>query len=202
MVEPFLLNKETDISTNASSNSTVLKGLADDVMVHWPFQIAALFYFVVLLGFLLVYFLFPENTIHPSRTECDPNEDSQAKKDKFKLNKPVSKYTRIFIVVLSIIAMHAYCGLEISFGSLLSPFAVKSNLQMTKSEASFLTSSYWGCFTFLRVFSLIAIIYLSPRLLLMLNFIIIMLSNAILMPFGNDYRWGKRPEGPFLFSPC
>ena len=159
-------------------------------MIHWPFQIAALFYFVVLVGFVLLYVFIPENTIHPSRTETNQEEDPNARKSKFKLNKPLSKYVHIFVVVVSTMAMHAYCGLEISFGSLLSPFAVKSNTKMSKSEASFLTSSYWGTFTFLRLFSLVAIIYLSPRLLLLINFGIIMFSNAILMLYGNDLRWG------------
>lgn len=191
-VEPFLLNKETDVPTNATSNSTeVLKGSADEVMIHWAFLIAALFYLLVLLAYVPVYMIYPENTIHPSRTESDQDDDSKEKKDKFKLNKPLSNSVKIFVVVISTIGMHAYCGVEMSFGSLLSPFAVKSNIQMSKSEASFLTSSYWGTFTFLRILSLVLIIYLSPRVLLLLNFAIIMISNAILLPYGNDYRWGK-----------
>ena len=160
-------------------------------MIHWSFLIAALFYLLTLLAYVPVYILHPENTIHPSRTESEPDENSKGKKDKFKLNKPLSNRLRIFVVIISTIAMHAYCGVEMSFGSLLSPFAVKSNIQMSKSEASFLTSSYWGTFTFLRILSLVLIIYLSPRVLLLLNFAIIMTSNAILMPYGNDYRWGK-----------
>lgn len=194
----LLDSDSTTVSTELASNSTGLKGSADDVKIHWSFIIAASYYFAVLLLFLLVYVLHPENTIHPSRTKCDQEDDSKTKKDAFRLNKPLSKYLRIFVVVVSTIAMHAYCGLEISFGSLLSPYAVKSKLQMTKAEGSFLTSAYWGTFTFLRVFSLIGIIYLSPRLLLLINFAIIMISNAILMPYGNVHRWGK-PLNDFLY---
>ena len=202
-MEPFLLNKETDsdvavsdsnsttLSTELSTNSVSWKGSADDVIIHWAFIIAAGYYLVVLLSFILVYVLYPENTIHPSRTTCelDQEDDEKVKKDPFHLNKPLSNHLRIFVIGLATFAMHTYCGLEISFGSLLSPYAVYSRLRMTKSEGSFLTSVYWGTFTFLRIFGLIATIYLSPRLLLLINFGIIMLSNAILVPFGNVYRW-------------
>ena len=228
VVEPFLTNKATDgdvliasetvtqfalfdsnsttrsteLEPELSSNSTGLTGSADDVMIHWTFIIAAAYYLVVLLLFVLFCVFYPENTIHPSRTKCvQDDQDEKAKKDRFRLNKPLSKYLRIFVVLVSTLAMHAYCGLEISFGSLLSPYASYSNLQMTKSEGSFLTSAYWGTFTFLRVFSLIGIIYLSPRLLLLINFGIIMLSNAILLPYGNTYRWVGDSLDESLFFP-
>ena len=109
--------------------------------------------------------------------------------DEFTLIKPLSPFMKLVIVVLSVLFFHLYCGLEISFGSLLSPFAVKSNLRMTKSEGAFLTSTYWGMFTFLRIFSLIAITYFSPRCLLIFNMAIIMLSNVFLLPFANDFSW-------------
>ena len=208
IVEPFLLNKESDSdvvvlsetvtqsalldnssTTESASNSTGLKGSADDVMIHWPFIICAAYYLVVLFFFVLFCEFYPENTIHPSRTTSDDQDDELLKKDAFRLNKPLSNHLRIFVVVLATFAMHTYVGLEISFGSLLSPYAVYSKLQMTKSQGSFLTSSYWGTFTFLRVFGLIGTIYLSPRLLLLIHFVIIMASNAILLPFGNDYAW-------------
>lgn len=214
-MEPFLLNKDSDSdvivasetdtqfvlldsnstmelanSTNLASNSTGLKGSADDVMIHWPFIIGAGYYLVVLLFFILVYVRYPENTIHPSRTKGHQEDDSIAKKDSFRLNKPLSNRLRIFVVVVSMIAMHAYCGLEISFGSLLSPYSVHSRVQMTKSEGSFLTSGYWGTFTFSRIFSLIGILILSPRLLLLIKFAIIMGANGILLPLGNVSQRG------------
>lgn len=213
-MEPFLLNKDTDsdvviVSETVTefahfdhnstlpttirpvTNGTVLKGSASDVMIHWSFLIAALYYLFVLLVFGLIYVFHPENTIHPSRTETDTEDNPNAKKDPFKLNRPLSNWLKIFVVIVSTATMHVYCGLEISFGALLSPFAVKSKIHMTKSEGSFLTSAYWGMFTFLRAFSLIAIIFLSPRLLLLINFGIIMISNAILLPLGNSNRTGQ-----------
>lgn len=172
----------------SSSNSTDLKDSASQLMIQWPFIIAGIYYSLCLAAFGVIYWFYPENTIHPSRKQSF-HEDSNAKKDKFKLNKPLSNFLRIFVVTVATIIMHAYIGLEISFGSLLAPFANKSELAMNKSEGSFLTSAYWAAYTFLRVFSLIAIIYTTPRFLLLVNFGIIMFSNVFLFPFGDTQRW-------------
>lgn len=109
--------------------------------------------------------------------------------DKFTLIEPLAPWLKGVVVVLSILFFHSYCGLEISFGSLLPTFAVKSNIQMSKSEAAYLTSSYWGMFTFFRIVSLFAITFFSPRSLLIGSMGLIVLSNVFLLPFGNDFRW-------------
>ena len=162
IVEPFLLNKETDSDlvvaetatefvyfnstestttvlslldqNHTESDSASLKGTPADIMIQWPFIIAGIYYFVTLLVFVLVMILWPENEIHPSRRLSIAEDDTNAKKDSFKLKEPLSKKLRIFVVMVATLSMHAYVGLEISFGSLLSPYAVKSNLHMTKSE--------------------------------------------------------------------
>lgn len=122
-----------DPNTTLAPNSTHLVGTAADVMIQWPFIIAAIYYFVVLLAFIVIMILWPENEIHPSR-RLSVQEDPNAKKDRFKLKEPLSPPLRVFVIVVATVAMHAYVGVEISFGSLLSPYAVKSNLHMTKSE--------------------------------------------------------------------
>jgi len=109
--------------------------------------------------------------------------------DEFNLIKPLKPGMKLLIIVLSVLFFHLYCGLEISFGSLLSPFAVKSNLRMSKSEGSFITAVYWGMFTFFRIFSLFAITYFSPRAVLIFNMALIVLSNGFLLPLANTYRW-------------
>ena len=70
----------------------------------------------------------------------------------------------------------------------MSPYAVKSNLGMTKSEGAYVTGVYWCFYTFLRIFSSITIVYFSPRLLLFVNTFIIMLSNFFLIGLPN-YNW-------------
>ena len=186
-----LTTQLTTLNPFDNSSTTQIPPNNDDILIHWPFIITGLYYLVVLIVFGVIYFLYPENSVHPSRIKS--HEDNQlnlkAKKDKFLLKNPIEGALKIAVIIISTLAMHAYVGLEISFGSLLPTFAVKSDLHMSKSEGSFLTSTYWATYTFLRIFSLIAIIYLSPRFLLLVNFGIIMFSNMILVPFGNSQRW-------------
>ncbi|KAG4078604.1 hypothetical protein HA402_011363 [Bradysia odoriphaga] len=193
LVEPFLLNKEADDLEMHSSNSTILADVASDnhLMIHWPFIIGSTYCVLVLALVVLNYILYPHNPVHPSRLRKNENKraDECGKKDKFQLNEPLSGKLKIMIIVIASVCMHAYVGLEISFGSLLTPFAVKSDLNLTKSQGSFITGSYWATYTFLRIFTLVLIVYLPCRTLLIGNFIIIMFSNCILVPFANNHEW-------------
>ena len=50
--------------------------------------------------------------------------------------------------------MLCYVGSEISYGSLLFTFSVKSQLQLDKQTAATVTAVFWGLFLFMRVFSI------------------------------------------------
>ena len=81
---------------------------------------------------------------HQSIEKSNKLNEQPPKYDPYTLIKPLNPYLKVVVTVLSILFFHSYCGLEISFGSILPTFAVKSNIHMTKSEAAYLTSSYWG----------------------------------------------------------
>ncbi len=115
LVEPFLLNKETDDITN--STDTSYAGGVDELMIHWPFIIGSIFYLVVLALFVLNYILNPKNPVHPSRTikntpekNSDTDIDVYAKKDKFRLNTPLTGHVKIMVIVVASLCMHAYVG--------------------------------------------------------------------------------------------
>ena len=48
---------------------------------------------------------------------------------------------------------------------------------------------YWGCFTFFRLCTLVLISYISARSMLIIDLALIMASNAVLLPLGNQYEW-------------
>lgn len=186
-LNPF--DNSTSMITTISPAPEIVQ-IKEEIRIHWPFLIIGVYNILVLIAFGVVYYMYPDNQVHPSRITSTENEDdNNKKKDSFHLKKPLEGNLKTAVIIISTLAMHAYVGLEISFGSLLPPFAVYSDLHMTKPEGSFVTSTYWGMYTFLRVFSLIAIIYFSPRFLLLVDFGIILISNVILVPFANHYRW-------------
>lgn len=106
LVEPFLLNKETE-DTTISNMPTV-----DGLMIHWPFIIGSIYYLVVLALFVLNYVLNSENPVHPSRTAKSGSKEYEeyAKDDKFRLNEPLTRNFKILVILVASLCMHAYVG--------------------------------------------------------------------------------------------
>ena len=116
--------------------------------------------------------------------------ETEENKDKFQLSTPLKGKIKFFVISMCTLIMHSYSNIEFLFDAFyLMLFAEKSNLKMSRSKSLFLASTFWSTYTFLKIFSLILIVYLSPRILLLISFSIIMFSNLILIPFGNDYEW-------------
>ena len=65
------------------------------------------------------------------------------------------KYPALFLLFWFMVF---YVGLEISYGSLLFTFSVKSQLQFDKQTAATVTAVFWGLFTFMRVFSILLVV--------------------------------------------
>ena len=173
----------------------------EDIRVHWVYAIISFYQFIVWFAFLIVYLVHRSNPTHPSRLAVqvtDSGVDAHALSDESGeqqkapaalVSSKFSPRRRLIVIVLSTLFMHAYCGVEISFGSLLAPFTVKSSLHLSKSLSSFITSLYWGTFTFFRILTLIAITHCKPRTLLLFNMVLILGSNVILLPFGDSSLW-------------
>lgn len=115
LVEPFLLNKETDdVAANNATNSTDGHvATSNELMIHWPFIIGSMFYLVILALFVLNYILYPENPVHPSRMKAkgDTKEiDEETTEDKFGLNTPLTGNVKMMVIVVATLCMHAYVG--------------------------------------------------------------------------------------------
>lgn len=176
--------------------------------VQWAYAIVSIYNGCVLIMFLVVYFSNRSNKAHPSRlaalqsaaaniavpSDFSAGGDAQ-KSEPYSLSSlpdcspAFPAYSRILVIIFSTLFMHVYCGLEISFGALLAPFTVKSSLQLNKSLSSFITSLYWGTFTFFRILTMLVITYCKPRTVLIANMIIIMGSNVLLLPYGDTCLW-------------
>ena len=102
---------------------------------------------------------------------------------------PIRPHMKIIIVGLAALFMHCAFGVELSFGGLLTTFVVKSDMHLSKTTGSYMTSFYWGSFTFFRLFSVIMVNFISSRAMMHVSLCLIALGNMVLLPFGNHYEW-------------
>jgi fucose permease len=100
----------------------------------------------------------------------------------FKMNRRV----RLTIIVLATIFMHVYCGLELMFGTLITSYAVKCDLQLDKATGAVMASVYWAFFTFFRLFAIFFADIIGAENNIYFNFSLIALSNFFLLPFGGS----------------
>ena len=125
----------------------------------------------------------------PSQVENQTQQQQQLNDDEEEGNPPErsSSYTRykILTIILVMLFMHTYLGLEISFGSYLTTFVVKSGLPLTKSDGAHITTVFWATFTLFRVLTIFYIQYVDIEVNVIGSLIVILSANAFLLPFGD-----------------
>ena len=95
------------------------------------------------------------------------------------------KFWKLVTIVLTLFFMHIYLGLEITFGSYLTAFAVKSRLHLSKAYGAILTTVYWTSFTLFRLLTILYVDYTGLELNIMGSIVVVLLSNAFLLPHGD-----------------
>ena len=80
------------------------------------------------------------NSVNEKPTDEKPTNEKSNEKEAWPVNRNYRPYHKFMIVILSALFIHLAYGLELSFGVMLASYARLSNLQMTKSSASFITS--------------------------------------------------------------
>ncbi len=95
----------------------------------------------------------------------------------------------IITVVLFTIFCFSYVGIESTYGMYLTPFAVDSELHLSKSDGAFITSIYWGCFATMRFLAIWASVALNPLVIMVISFVLSLVSTIALALYGNRHVW-------------
>ncbi|KAJ6643522.1 Sodium-dependent glucose transporter 1 [Pseudolycoriella hygida] len=206
IIEPFLTevldadhtvaSSSSNATIQPSTNTTEIPLIIDpsSLKLRWGYFILGGLSLIIWALMVITYLNKRDNKPHPTRdvkvktSKTDPlvgieivnPDESEEHKSAEKKLRPYHKY---IIVLLAALFIHLVYGLELSFGVMLAPYARLSDLHFSKSSASFVSSLYWGCFTFFRLCTLILINFVSPRTVLIIELGLVMVSNAILLPF-------------------
>ncbi|RWS05153.1 Sodium-dependent glucose transporter 1-like protein [Dinothrombium tinctorium] len=188
VAEPFLLplhHEEIEIHVNSSHLNSSLHlnssfpYTSDDLKIQYAYGSLSLASLIIAAAFLAAYCAQRTNKPHPSIDEMK----SDCKQ------KPISAVKYYGSVMLCCFFMFFNYGLELSFGQLLTAFVVDSNLKLSKSKASFMTSVYWGAFTFFRCFTIFLVDKFTSTKLIIFNLSLIGIANVFLVPFGCRIEW-------------
>ena len=91
-----------------------------------------------------------------------------------------------FLLVIMIGFFFFYVGSEVSFGTYLTVFSVKSQLQLTKKTGAEITATFWGCFAAMRFMSIFAAIFLKPIYVMGLSCLVSCIGGILLVIYGDQ----------------
>lgn len=184
IVRPFLLQAEEE--DNEIRN---LEFRPEDVRVQIAFYIIASWIFIASTLFGIIFLFFKETS---SVTCCkeEAMSDCKSTEDLMTLSLPL-KQTRYRYAAnsMAMIFMFFYCGIEIALGSYLTPFAVNSDLHLTKKTGALLSSVYWMTFTFARLVTIFYIGFVGPRNSMVIALTLVFVSNLFMVGGGNTTEW-------------
>lgn len=173
------------IARNVYSVSSGQTYTSNDLLIKYPYTAAAMFGGLVLILFVTIYCFHKENKPHPTKIVERPPDEIDKKSSKTKSNLLI-----IFMVLFTAIFLHIYSGLEMAFGTLLTTFTVKENLHLDKSTGSYISSLFWGTFTFFRCVTVFLVDIMGCEKMLIFDLVLIMVSNLILVSFASRYAAG------------
>ncbi|TRY66961.1 hypothetical protein TCAL_09924 [Tigriopus californicus] len=117
-----------------------------------------------------------------------PNENQAAISSANHGNESQKAHAWKVVTLLGLVAIFffLYVGVEVTFGTFLTTFAVESDLQLTKPQGADLTAIFWGFFALMRFLSIFAAIKLNPAVILVFSFGTCLLSSAMLSLYGDQ----------------
>ena len=191
---PFLT--ESGDVESMKDDTDVKETFNDDTQLIYPYSIVSLFLLINSIYSIVIWYLYPVTEEHPSRIRAGATEENNT-------NKGVnSGFYKVLLILMAAAFMHIYYGLQISFGSFLPTFTVKStsarlaNQNITnidtaihdaKIEGAYLCTLFWLACTLIRIPAVFVLNRLAHDKSILISLGIILVSNIILVPFGNEY---------------
>lgn len=156
-----------------------------EIQIHWAFIINASLMFSVAVIVALLKFSKRKEVA----TDQSIAESSESTQESVQFLPLAAKFNKGFIYFVSMAFIFLYCGIEISIGSYLTPFAVKCQLHMAKKTVALMTSAYWTAYTFARIITIIFVNLIGVFNSLLISLAFVGISNIFIFGYGDKLEW-------------
>jgi fucose permease len=93
-------------------------------------------------------------------------------------------------VLLLLVFIFLYAGMEVQYGTFVATFAVKSDLSLTRQEGAKVNAIFWGSFAAMRFAAIFISFKMSALSQMMLSFTLCAVGSIYLAIAGNIYKYG------------
>ncbi|KAH8035065.1 hypothetical protein HPB51_004306 [Rhipicephalus microplus] len=171
--EPFL---STGHYATSSLNLTDSNDTAFEVgesRIYYAFGIASAFHLVLVVAMVMLYLI----------DSSDIKQDNAATGCRKESSEDV-RFGRILLALLSAYVC-VYVALECTTSQMLTAFAVKSDLHLTKSMAARVAAVYFFCFAASRLAAALVTLKMSPFRVLVLSHVVLVVTAAMFVVWGS-----------------
>lgn len=179
IAEPFLVAQPAavlPVGGDDSDQDMSIMPVATETKLFYPYTILAILIFFNSIFFFTVW-LTQENDRNPTASNAAADSGHNASARSVRLRRLCS----VVIVILVLIFMHVYLGIEVSIGSFLLTYAVQSDLHLDKKTAAYLTSLFWLTFTFTKLAVALVVLRVGNEFIIWVSLILVIVSNLLLL---------------------
>ncbi|KAL1437788.1 hypothetical protein MTO96_048637 [Rhipicephalus appendiculatus] len=147
--------------------------LWNESSVYYAFGIASAFHLVLVVAMVTLYLIDNSDVKQDNATTGCWKESSED-----------ARFGRILLALLSAYVC-VYVALECTTSQMLTAFAVKSDLHLTKSVASRVAAVYFFCFAASRLAAALVTLKMSPFQMLVLSHVILVVTAVVFVVWGS-----------------
>ncbi|XP_050042099.1 sodium-dependent glucose transporter 1A-like isoform X2 [Dermacentor andersoni] len=145
--------------------------------VYYAFGIASAFHLALVVAMVALYLIDDADTKPPQEGNVTVGCRKESPEN--------VRFSRTMLALLSAYVC-VYVALECTSSQMLTAFAVKSELHLSKSAASRVAAVYFFCFAASRLAAALVTVKLSPFQMLVLSHVIIAVTAAVFLVWGSS----------------
>ena len=177
IARPFLVTQEQlALELNMTETRTVV---TDDQSSWW--SIKTLYPLVASYGVLTsLWCLY--SSLQDRKSDTNPPLTAKKANTENKTEDQPAPTTTLKLVVVGLLSIFffLYVGMEVTFGTFISVFAVQSGLGFSRAQGSDLAAIFWGTFAAMRGLAVLLAIIARPVIVMWSSFILCLLGSTIL----------------------